>query len=333
MGDALHTHGGVTSAQEARVADAGLLALQGPSTLDVRTGVLYGPGVSALVSGTTTTAPNWTYQIAPHNWVTSRGAANGPYRGALEAATTVSTALPPASNSRIDVIWVKQGDSAAGVPSPDASTAPVYGVTSGTAAASPTKPAIPVGAVEIATATVPSTATGGTSGSGVVITQTAQFTVARGADIPVRSQAERDALTAYDGLSVKRLDKGGAVEHRANGTWVADAPLAARSGGAYTVGAPPALGAARWGWQAGTEYGTTDNAGYFRVTYPTAFVSVSSVIAMSGNHGQVAYVTLADPTVFAKSGSSFVVRAYSAAGAVLNNAPLTVSWQAVGALQ
>jgi hypothetical protein len=58
----------------------------------------------------------------------------------------------------------------------------------GTAAPSPVKPAVPTGAVELATVQIPAGATATNSG-GVVITQTAQFTAAPGAFVPVRTLA------------------------------------------------------------------------------------------------------------------------------------------------
>jgi hypothetical protein len=206
VADALHTPG-VTSAAEARLDDAGLIAVQGPTALDARTGVLVGPGTTALVTGTADTSP-MAYLVAPHHWVTNRGVnTDGVYRGALEAATRVTTTAAPGSGSRIDVIYEKQGDANSTI-TPDASTAPVYGCAQGNpTTGTPVKPSIPVGAIELATATVSAGATA-TNGAGVVITNTARQTVARGARIPVRNQAERDALTAFPGLEVYRLDTG-----------------------------------------------------------------------------------------------------------------------------
>lgn len=218
MGDALHTHGGVTSALEARLAQGGLLAVDGSGALDVRTGVLHGPGSTAVVSGTSSTSP-WRYQVAAHNPVMSRGAANGAYLAAHEAAAFADTTAPPASNSRIDVIWSKQQDSQAGIPTPDGVIGFIVGCTQGSAAASPVAPAIPVGAVELARAVVLSTATGGTSGTGTTITHTGRQTVARGAPIPVRNQTERDAMTPFAGMLVSRLDLGGILEQYSGSAW------------------------------------------------------------------------------------------------------------------
>jgi hypothetical protein len=206
VADALHTPG-VTSAAEARLDDAGLIAVQGATLLDARTGVMWGPGSTALVTDTADTAP-MAYLVAPHHWITGRGVnTDGVYRGALETATRVPTGAAPASGSRIDVIYDKQGDANSTI-TPDGSTAPIYGVVQGNpTTGTPVKPSIPVGALELATATVSAGATA-TNGAGVVISNTARQTVARGGRIAVRTQAERDALAAFPGLEVYRLDNG-----------------------------------------------------------------------------------------------------------------------------
>jgi hypothetical protein len=217
VADALHTPG-VTSAAEARLDDAGLIAVQGPTALDARTGVLIGPGTTTLVTGTADTAP-MAYLIAPHHWVTNRGVnTDGVYRGTLEAATRVTTTAAPGSGSRIDVIYAKQGDANSTI-SPDGSTAPIYGCAQGNSTTgTPVAPSIPVGAIELARATVSAGATA-TNGAGVVISQTARQTAARGAAIPVRSQTERDALTTRLGLRVLRLDRNGAEEWHDGTRW------------------------------------------------------------------------------------------------------------------
>lgn len=219
---ALGTPGGVTSDEDHRLAIAGMTAAQ-TSTVAVRTGVMVGPGSTALVTGTSATG-TMTVAVAPFHAISTRGAADGVYLGVLAAATTVTIAAAPASNSRIDVVYAKQNDSGSTI-SPDASTTYVVDKVTGTAAVSPTKPALPVGAVELATVTVAAGATS-TNGAGVTIANTALPTVARGAPVPVRTQAERDALTAYDGLSVVRLDLGGSREDRISGAWVTPAAAA-----------------------------------------------------------------------------------------------------------
>lgn len=201
--DALHTPG-VVSAAEARLDDAGLIAVLGPTLLDVRTGVMNGPGASTLVTGTASTAP-MQVSVAPHHWTTTRGSADGVYRGTMEAATLLTIGAAPGSGTRIDVVYEKQGDANSTI-TPDGATAPVYGVLAGVAGAGKPGP-LPVGAIELATVSVSAGATA-TNGAGVVIANTARLSVARGARIPVRDAADRDAITAFKGLEVYRLDTG-----------------------------------------------------------------------------------------------------------------------------
>jgi hypothetical protein len=204
VADALHTPG-VVSAQDGRLDDAGLIACHGAG-MDVRTGVLYGPGTTALITGTADTAP-MAVLVAAHHAVTRRQVSEGVYRGATEAPVRVPIDAAPAADSRIDVVWVKQNDASAGVLNPDGTTEWLVSKTTGTVAVSPTKPAIPTGAEELGTVTVAAGATA-TNGAGVTISNTARQTVARNARIPVRDQADRDSLTRFAGLEVYRLDTG-----------------------------------------------------------------------------------------------------------------------------
>jgi hypothetical protein len=115
------------------------------------------------------------------------------------------------------VLYFKQNESAS--PYGDADNLPKFGVVTGTAAPVPTKPALTVaGAVELATITIPSTATT-TLSAGVVITQTSQYTATTGGTVLFRTTAERDLFTAADGTGALLIDTG-AVQLRSGGTWV-----------------------------------------------------------------------------------------------------------------
>lgn len=142
------------------------------------------------------------YDIAAFNAVTARTAA-GAEQIANDGSVTVATTAAPGSNSRIDVIWVRAQFQVLG----DASNDVVFGVTQGNAAVSPVKPAIPAGALELATATIPSTATT-TLSSGVVITQTHPYTAAAGGTVLARSRAELEAWSAPVGAVARALDTG-----------------------------------------------------------------------------------------------------------------------------
>ena len=122
-------------------------------------------------------------------------------------AQSPALATAPASNSRIDVLYFKQNEDGYGGFADGVNT-PVFGVATGTAAASPTKPSIAgiAGATELATITIPSTATA-TNSSGVVITQTFQYTTATGGAILFRTSAARDLyLTATVGQHAYSID-------------------------------------------------------------------------------------------------------------------------------
>jgi hypothetical protein len=195
----------VLLAQDARLAMAGLLALNGPTPLDIRAGILYAPGLPLNVTGNSSTSP-WQYVVAAGSYVSTKGNTDGPHVGTNDGVVLVSTTVPPGSNSRYDLVYVMQQDADATI-SPDASTVPLIGVVNGTPGASPAVPATPAGATVLATALVASSAAGGTSGAGVTInTAVSRYTTLRGAHIPVRNQAERDELTVRDGLQVYRLD-------------------------------------------------------------------------------------------------------------------------------
>lgn len=116
---------------------------------------------------------------------------------------TVTVTLPaaPSSNSRIDVVYVKQDESAYA----DADNTALLGVVSGTAAASPTAPAVPAGALALAQVLVPSTATTSQS-SGVVITPVHPYTALTGGTVLFRSATERDASNLAKGARGYLID-------------------------------------------------------------------------------------------------------------------------------
>ncbi len=153
------------------------------------------------------------YSVAAFVGVVSRTGGITAEKIANNGATTVTTTAAPASNSRIDVIWVRPQF----VASADSGNVPLFGVTQGTAAASPSKPSIPAGALELATAVIPSTATTTTS-SGVVITQTFLYTAFEGGTVLLRNQAEENAWAPHDGSLAFRLDTQ-TLRRRGNGSW------------------------------------------------------------------------------------------------------------------
>jgi len=155
-----------------------------------RTGVLGNAGTTPT-AGIVSTLATMNVAIAAAEFATSKGKADGVPIFTNDGVVNVAIGAAPASNSRIDVIYVKHNDDTTG----DANALPVFGVLAGTAAASPTKPGpIPTGALELATLRVYSGTTA-TNGGSNLLTNTYQMTAARGGVVPVRTIAERDAWT------------------------------------------------------------------------------------------------------------------------------------------
>lgn len=199
-------------------------AVRGTNAIEVRKSdatLFTGPGVlpgaaSPLVAGTS----GWAYLVGAAGFVTSRGASDGVHWfgndgavsvGATGAGSTVPVA-PGAGLQRIDVIWVRHP--AAGENS-DTSSEPVFGVTSGTPAPSPTAPPIPPGALELARNTMTSSATS-TASAGNSITQSAARTwlAAAPAGVPAAVSAT-DPGTESSGTAWARDDVLGVYQFRA----------------------------------------------------------------------------------------------------------------------
>lgn len=184
----------------------------GSGGLGIRNGVFY-DGLGAAVIGTTDTG-TMTYQIraCTLSYYLLGTAASGAVVTVIDAATKVNTTAAPGSNSRIDVIWVRQ-QAVAADGGGDAANLPLLGCTQGTPAASPSVPAIPTGALAIAQAVVLSSTT---QTSTCVITQVHNWTTSHGSPIPLRNSTEQATLTPFLGMEVYRLDLD--AEQRYNGT-------------------------------------------------------------------------------------------------------------------
>lgn len=165
--------------------------------------------------------------VAAAEFVVSKGKADGVLIFTNDGTVNVAIAAAPASNSRIDVIYVKHNDNTTG----DASSLPIFGVAQGTAAASPTKPAIPTGALELATLRVYAGTTAANGGSNL-LTNTYPTTAMRGGVVPFRTKAELDAWTnAKPGQIAYTLDEqhlytatGGAAWMPITGEWITYTP-------------------------------------------------------------------------------------------------------------
>jgi hypothetical protein len=149
--------------------------------------------IASVVAGT------WTLSIGKFEGCAVRG--GGPLFMANDAAATTpaNTSQAPVSNSRIDILYAVQHESAA--PYADADNNTVFGWVYGTPGASPVKNsaglAAIAGAVELLTVQVPSTATSSSS-AGVTVTETYQYTALQGGRIRVRTATDLTALTAFE---------------------------------------------------------------------------------------------------------------------------------------
>lgn len=154
-----------------------------------RTGVL--GYLATLVTTTATTTP-MTVNVAQAPLVASRNVGDGAVVFTNDGTTAVTIPAAPGSNSRLDVIWARHQDDTAGDVAGLAS--PIFGVTSGSAAASPTEPAIPTGAVKLAVLRIYAGTTA-TNGGANTLTQAFQMTAASGGEVPFRTKAELDLWT------------------------------------------------------------------------------------------------------------------------------------------
>jgi hypothetical protein len=151
------------------------------SALWASAGVVTG-GPSPLVTGTS----GFAYSVAgPVPFVTTRGPSDGFQMFTNDGAVTVpitnaagvnTPGAPGSGLQRIDILWVRHPTNTENA---DTSSAPIFGVESGTAvSSSPAAPSIPVGALELARNTMTSAATS-TASTGNTIAQTAAVAALR----------------------------------------------------------------------------------------------------------------------------------------------------------
>lgn len=119
------------------------------------------------------------YTVAPGVAVTSRGAGDGYALAPWDGGNTPTVDGNGSSNPRLDVVWIAAHDLQHG----DSDNFVTVGVTQGTPAASPSKPAIPSYATELETMRVPAGAT-----------STANATVSGGRDYTMPYGASRGVL-------------------------------------------------------------------------------------------------------------------------------------------
>lgn len=196
-------NGGVgTTPVEARRALGALFVQAAPDA--PRSGLVGAPDV--VVTGT----GGMSYSVVPINPVIHRTTGEGVYDFTFQSTTTVGTDVAPGTDSRWDLIWVKQNDIEKG----DADNLPVLGVTKGTPSSSPSKPtsSLPDGALVLAEARIYA-GTLATNAAPNTIAQVFPWTAPQGAPVRVRSAADRNLITTPRiGQQVVRLDRDNHVQ-------------------------------------------------------------------------------------------------------------------------
>lgn len=186
------------TAQQFRQAQAATYGGGAGRPLGGRSGFRIDTPATVLAASSTT----WT--LGPCSAMIDPGASThqGMYGWSSDSNVTGAITAADATYARKDIVYIQVNDSSSGDGS-GALSAPVL-YLAGTASASPATPALPGRSFLVGTITVPQA--GG--GSPTTALNPARFSAA-GAPLPVSSQVERDALSLFDGLTVRRLDIAG----------------------------------------------------------------------------------------------------------------------------
>jgi len=161
----------------------------------------------------TATSTTWTLGACSAMLDPGAQTHQGMYGWSNDTNVTGTVTAADATYDRKDIVYIQVNDS--DMDTSGAKSAPVL-YLAGTASASPVAPALPARSFLVGTITVPKA--GG--GSPTVVRNPAVY-VAAGAPLPVSSSTERDALTVFDGLSVRRMDIPGRPVETWDGTdWV-----------------------------------------------------------------------------------------------------------------
>ena len=193
-------------------------ALRATTAQDANGNIKTGVSITAKsLTGLVTAGNGMNSDIAAFDAVTNR---YGPIWLSNDGTISVKHAAAPSANSRIDLICIKQNETAS--PASDPTDGPEAIIVTGTPAVDPVTPATPEGALALARVTIPSTATSMTS-TGVIYEQMYPFTASAGADLLFRSETEKDAWTPWEGQKCRLLDGN---EYQAkSGVWVSLTPL------------------------------------------------------------------------------------------------------------
>lgn len=196
----LYLNGVDYNAEDERRGLSGLVAQASAGV--PRSGVL-GAAPAVSLSGS-------TVQVGAFNAVV--GTAKGGYLTGVDSVTSAGTLTPAdQTNGRLDrvILEVLDPDNGSG----GTERGRRLRIVSGTPAALPGLPPLPINSLHVAQVQVPRSGAGNP-----VVTVDCQFTAAAGAPVPVRNEVERDALDPALVRQALRLDNGG-TDFVQNGAW------------------------------------------------------------------------------------------------------------------
>jgi hypothetical protein len=194
---------GQNTVEDARLATSALWAPSG--LLTSRTGLVPGAGPGEVTA--TDPTPDGSVHVAPFRAVLQSGRGGGVYTMCLDATKDVdvlATAPADPSNDRIDLIVFQQSDAYFLDPNSNLLVRHVVG----TAATTPTAPPVDGSSDYIVKAEVLVPAGAVAIDQANITNRDLPWTAATGGTIPVRSLAERDAISnPYNGMRVWRQDR------------------------------------------------------------------------------------------------------------------------------
>jgi len=305
--------GVAVTAQQFRQASAAQHGGGSGRQLGVRSGFRVGTPSNILTATSTT----WTLGPCAAEIDPSASTHQGGYGWSTDANVTGSVTAADATNPRKDIVYIQVNDSSAGDGS-GALSAPVL-YLAGTPGVTPSAPTLPARSFLVGTITVPQT--GG--GSPTVVRNPAVF-VAAGAALPVSSVGERDALTAYDGLAVRRLDLSG----RPVEVWDVSASAWIRESAKTTIGQgnnPVEVKSAFTSF-------TTGPFGDFTITLPAAFPNAltAAVVQEASTITNNDYPVLIKVRMDQMDKTKIVGRCYRADDSKFANSSINVTYIAWG---
>jgi hypothetical protein len=156
-----------------------------------------GNQLNVTLAGSTITVATGLALVEDSGFTSTRG----PYWAAVDTAATLTLNAADATNPRKDIVYLRVYDT-----DEDSSglrqAIPEY--LAGTAAPSPSEPALPAGSIKLATIDVPQS-----GGGSAAVTMNFGYTVANGGILPVRTTTDRDALSVGEGQAVYVLAGSG----------------------------------------------------------------------------------------------------------------------------